>query len=301
MASIQELLSGGASLLAKGGISSPALDASLLLAEVLGISREKLYAAGPAPLDAARRRRFETYLRRRQAGESVAYILGRREFWGLDFAVGPGVLVPRPDTETLVERALAAVHSRFPNLSSFAQAPRALDLCTGSGAVAIAIKHSCPELEMWGTDLSKAALKIARRNAARLLSKTLPRGSPKPRGKIRFFRGDLFAALGHRTRRFSIITANAPYIPSKVISRLAPELQHEPRLALDGGGDGLDIIRRIIAEAPRYLEARGTLFMEADPSHMGTLRALLEAGGFTGIAVHRDLGGLDRVIEGRLP
>ncbi|MDR2072943.1 MAG: peptide chain release factor N(5)-glutamine methyltransferase [Spirochaetaceae bacterium] len=308
MPSIQELLSGGRALLAKGGISSPALDTSLLLADVLGLSREKLYAAGPVPLDTAQRRRFETYLRRRQAGEPVAYILGHREFWGLDFTVGPAVLVPRPDTETLVEKVLAAVNFRFSTHSSPGQTPTMLDLCTGSGAVAIAIKHSCPELEVWAADISEDALKIARYNAAKLLPGP-PRGGSFPLGpqkpadprKIRFIRGDLFAALGHRTRRFSLISANAPYVPSETISRLAPELRHEPRLALDGGRDGMDIIRRITAEAPRYLETRGTLFMEAGPSHMKALKALMEAEGFTRIAVHRDLGGLERVIEGSRP
>ncbi|MDR2210262.1 MAG: peptide chain release factor N(5)-glutamine methyltransferase [Spirochaetaceae bacterium] len=332
MASAQELLSRGISLLAKGGVNSPALDASLLLANVLNITREKLYSGALSSPDNEQCRRFEEQLRRRQEGESVAYILGRREFWGLDFTVSPAVLVPRPDTEILVETALSIIDSRLsgnsqvsrlsylpgnslssgfsrpsensqPSGNSPGDVPAVLDLCTGSGAVAIAIKYSRPEVEMWAADLSEGALDIARLNAERLLSQDPPRGSSKPApgdgGKIRFFRGDLFGALD-QGRRFYLITANAPYVPSEAISRLSPELQREPRLALDGGKDGLDCMGRIIADAPEYLEARGVLLMEGDPSQMGALTVLLKKRGFTDITVHRDLAGLDRVIEGRL-
>jgi release factor glutamine methyltransferase len=172
-----------------------------------------------------------------------------------------------------------------------------LDLCTGSGAVAIALKHECPGLEVWAADISEEALAIARGNAEKLLP-----------GSIRFLQGDLFGALENAPAKdkaegppFSFITANPPYIPSGEISALPPEVQHEPRLALDGGADGLSLIRRIIAEAPLWLEARGTLLLEADPGQAAAICGLMEARGFNSTAVFRDLAGVDRVFAGEVP
>jgi release factor glutamine methyltransferase len=167
-----------------------------------------------------------------------------------------------------------------------------LDLCTGSGAVAIALKHECPQLEVWATELSAEALAVARGNAEKLLP-----AQQGPDG-IHFLQGDLFAEC---RRRFAIITANPPYIPSKQIPTLAKEVRSEPHCALDGGEDGLDIIRRIIAEAPRYLEENGTLLLEADPSQMDRIGVLLQKEGFQNPEMYRDLAGQNRVIGGSLP
>jgi release factor glutamine methyltransferase len=281
---IPQALADGTSQFHAAGIESPGLDAALLLADILGLDRSRLYLAdGPLPdsVQAA----YTRALDRRMAGEPLAYILGRREFWGLDFAVGPGVLIPRPDTETLVEAVLLG--------AAWEDGGPLLDLCTGSGAVVIALKHECPGPELWATDISPAALRLARSNVARLL----------PGQFINFLEADLFSPRSPAPFLgvFSIITANPPYVPSEDISGLAPELGWEPRLALDGGRDGLDLIRRIVAEAPAHLVPGGALFMEADPRQMETIAGLLASGGFIGIQLYQDLPGKDRVITGSLP
>jgi release factor glutamine methyltransferase len=315
---ITETLGMGTKLLRSPGIDSPGLDASLLLAETLGISREQLILRGPEPLREPERRRFLRLIDRRIAGECTAYILGRREFRGLDFVVSPAVLVPRPDTETLVEAALgelgvvaagAAGISLHPQTSSH---PSLLDLCTGSGAVAIALKHECPETTVFASDLSPQALEIARLNAARLLG-TMPgpaaalalaeTGPQQPRQRdvsapaVTFVQSDLFARI---SRRFHLITANPPYVRTGDIEGLPQEVRGEPRLALDGGADGLDLIRAIIAGAPEHLFAGGVLLLEADPRQMPPIACLLEHQGFMDIQSYRDLSGAARVISGRL-
>ncbi|MDR3172958.1 MAG: peptide chain release factor N(5)-glutamine methyltransferase [Treponema sp.] len=286
-----------ARLLAEAGIDTPALDSSLLLAEVLGLDRTRLFLAYPGPLPEDAARRFEELLRRRLAGESAAYILGRKEFRGLEFTVSPAVLVPRPDTETLVEAALpflaspASAPSRIP-------APRipVLDLCTGSGAVAIALKHEAEDPEVWASDISPGALEIARHNAARLLAGKPP-GEPTAPGiaPINFVLSDLFEQI---PRRFSLITANPPYVKSAEIAGLSTEVRGEPRIALDGGADGLDLIRRLIAETPAHLYPGGALLLEADSRQMKTIRDELKKNGFAGIRTYRDLSGAERVIGG---
>jgi release factor glutamine methyltransferase len=298
---VQAAQARGTRLLAASGIGTPALDASLFLAEVLGLDRAGLILAYPNPLPDNAARRFEEMLRRRLAGECAAYILGRKEFRGLEFTVSPAVLVPRPDTETLVEAALSFLGSlpRPP-----APKPSLLDLCTGSGAVAIALKREAPNLDMWASDISPEALEIARRNAVRLLDDFLrPPRSPRPEENpdpaespaVTFVHSDLFDRI---PRRFSLITANPPYVKSAEIAGLSAEVRGEPRLALDGGADGLDLIRRIIAGAPEHLYTGGTLLLEAEPRLMEPTRAELEKHGFKGIQIYKDLSGAERVIGG---
>ena len=261
-----------------------ALDASLLLAEVLNTSRSSLIAADSRPLDEASLAAFRALVKRRLDGECVAYILGRKEFYGLDFQVTPAVLVPRPDTETLVEAALDVIKQLAPTN----QPLRVLDLCTGSGAIAIALKHTMPELEVWAADISAEALAVARANAARLL----------PPDSIHFCHSDLFSAL---SPPFHLIVSNPPYVPTAEIAGLDPEVRGEPLLALDGGSDGLDIIGRIISGAPQFLCSNGALLLEADPRQMERIAALLPLVGgplvgFTDIQIRRDLSGKERVI-----
>ena len=285
---VQEAQTQGVQRLAAAGLDTPALDASLLLAETLGFGRERLILAYPKPIHNGAWHHFEELLRRRLDGESVAYILGRKEFWGLEFTVSPAVLVPRPDTETLVEAALSFLASRPPSPTP----QTLLDLCTGSGAVAIALKHEAAKLEVWASDVSPEALEIARHNAARLLG--TGHGAPSP---IRLIQSDLFDQI---PRRFSLITANPPYVKSAEIAGLPAEVKGEPRLALDGGADGLDLIRRIIAGAPVHLYAGGALLLEAEPRQMGLIQAELEKHGFLGIQLYKDLSGGERVIGGYL-
>jgi release factor glutamine methyltransferase len=282
---VKEALAEGRNRLAQTG--SAALDAGLLLSRILGVGREKLYLDS-AELSPADLSRFREYVERRLSGECTGYIIGRREFYGLDFCVNPAVLVPRPDTETLVEAALeelSALHSSLhSSLSSV------LDLCTGSGAVAVVLKHERPELDLRAVDISAKALETAEANAERLLA---------GRGTIRFLQGDLYAPLPEDSPKFALITANPPYVPSAEIAKLAKEVQNEPRIALDGGEDGLDILRRIIEGAPTRLAPGGALLLEADPSQMEKIAPLLEKYGFGDIRIRKDLAGRGRVIAGR--
>ncbi|MDR2159442.1 MAG: peptide chain release factor N(5)-glutamine methyltransferase [Treponema sp.] len=306
---VRETLAGGTARLREGNIEGPARDAALLLAGVLRTDRAGIIAAGQENVTENTRARFTELLERRLAGECVAYLLGKKEFRGLDFAVNAAVLVPRPDTETLVEAALEALGS-----SSLSPPLPFLDLCTGSGAVAVALKHEAPFLEVWASDISAEALEVAAANAARLLAgpglpaSGLPQASVPPQDRaalspsppIRFLCGDLFAPFSPALR-FAYITANPPYVPAGEIDGLAPEVRREPRLALDGGAEGLDILGRIIAEAPDHLRPGGTLLLEADPRQMTMLRSLLETEGYHDIKIFRDLPGAERVIGGVHP
>jgi len=276
-------------VLAEASAVISSLDASLLLASVLHVNRSSLIAAGGEPLGEASLSAFRALIQRRLDGECVAYIVGRKEFYGLDFVVSPAVLVPRPDTETLVEAALDFCRE-------WGKTVRVLDLGTGSGAIAIALKHTIPELEVWATDISAEALAIAQANAARLL----------PPNSIHFYQGDLYKALPYSLIRqcrtptpYSLHISNAPYIPTAEIAGLAPEVQREPLIALDGGSDGLGIIGRIISGAPQFLCPGGALMLEADPRQMERIVALLRQTGFTDIHTRRDLSGNERVITAK--
>jgi len=309
---IREALAEGSASLTAAGIETPGLDSSLLLAEILNTSRSSLIAAGNDDISNALVATFRQLIKRRQSGECAAYILGRKEFYGLEFLVNPSVLVPRPDTETLVEAALKVIGSegtisneqgamskehRITNKAVVSkQSFCVLDLCTGSGAIAIALKHTMPELEVWATDISAEALETAKTNAARLL----------PPNSIRFFQGDLYDALPSLSSSFFplpsslffLIVSNPPYIPSAEISSLSPEVRMEPALALDGGDDGLDVIRKIVSRAPEFLRKGGCLLLEADPRQMAAIASMYKEAGFSDIQTHADLSGRERVISG---
>jgi release factor glutamine methyltransferase len=309
---IRDALNQGAAKLRAAGIASPGLDASLLLGFILKTNKERLILIDHDPLDEEAAAEYALLLERRLAGESIAYIRGQREFRGLDFKVTPDVLVPRPDTETLVEAALAVLDApnRRPSAKSpavsagptvSAESAAVLDLCTGSGAVAIALKHERPDLSLWASDISPQALAIARENATRLLDGRLLDGLPQsPSDAICFLEGDLFAPLlacsQDQRPRFALITANPPYIASAAIPNLAPEVRGEPWLALDGGEDGLDLIRRIVEDAPDFLIPGGVLLMEADPRQMTAITLILKKKGYRSIQAYGDLSGRDRVI-----
>ena len=278
----REALAEGGAALAAAGIASHSLDAALLLAEVLGTNRSSLIAATDS-IEEKSLIAFRGLIKRRLAGECVAYIAGRKEFYGLEFLVDPSVLVPRPETETLVEVAMEARGAGL----------RVLDLCTGSGAVAVALKHAVPELEVWATDISAEALHVATTNAARLL----------PPESIHFCQGDLFAALPDPQSPvpYSLIISNPPYVPTADIASLSPEVRAEPILALDGGEDGLGVIKRIVTGAPGFLCSGGVLLLEADPRQMQSIASLLAVNGFVDIRTYADLSGGERVIRGRKP
>ncbi len=278
-------------------IETPSLDAQLLLCACLNISRSALLAAGTEPIAENALAAFRSFINRRKSGECVAYILGKKEFYGLEFLVNPSVLVPRPDTEILVEAAITISNEQLEKSNV-----RVLDLCTGSGAVAVSLKHEKPALEVSAADISGEALETAKKNAARLLGEN----------KIDFYLGDLYAALPAVSkspalgcgavihRPFSMIVTNPPYVPTDEIKSLRAEVQNEPHLALDGGETGLEIIERIIDGAPDYLQKGGFLLMEADPRQMKKIAFLLENRGFCGIIIYKDLSGRMRVIGGVL-
>jgi release factor glutamine methyltransferase len=268
----------------KAHIDSPDLDAALLLAEALHLSREGLITRGEEHITEDERKKFLELLERRMGGECVAYVLGKKEFRSLEFFVNKSVLVPRPDTELLVEAVLEK--GELWNKTG-AGAIRVLDLCTGSGAIAVSLKNEMPSLEVWAADISAEALETAKANAER------------HKISISFYQGHLFEALPSE-QTFHIIVSNPPYIPSAEIASLPPEVQREPRLALDGGKDGLGIIREIIARAPYYLEQGGILLLEAAPEQMKSIFQALEKNRFINIKTYRDLSRQERVIEGSM-
>lgn len=269
------------------GLHNPRLDAEVLAAHALATTRVQLYVQFDRPLTPAELATLRELVKRRQGGESVAYIVGKKEFFGLEMAVDARVLVPRPDTETLVDEALA----RLPKPAADAEVtapPRIVDVGTGSGAVAIALCKNRPGAAMFATDVSPDALAVARENAAR-------HGCA-----ITFVEGDLdapLAALGP----FHVIAANLPYIATGDLGGLPPEVKAEPALALDGGPDGLDLVRRLVAAAPSLLVPGGALVLEIGAGQAPATAALLQAAGFVDIRQRRDLGEIERVVSGQKP
>ncbi len=265
-------------------MESPRLEAEVLLAHVLGSDRIRLILDADRPLEAAELSKYREAIKRRRAGEPVAYLVGMREFYGLELRVDARVLIPRPDTEVLVEVALEVTRSR--NLGG-----RALDLCTGSGCVAIAFAKNRPTWQVTGTDLSADAVDVARANALRLGAVW----------GVRFAQGDLFDAVGPE-ERFELITANPPYIPASDIPGLQPDIRDfEPHLALDGGSDGLRLLPAIARGAVERLTPGGTLAVEIGAGQSDDVAALFERTGLIDVQRHRDLGGHERVVSAKRP
>jgi len=260
---------------------SPALDAELLLARALGRDRSWLIAHRDDTPRAGARARADAWLARRAAGEPLAYITGTREFWSLEFEVTPAVLIPRPDTETLVERALELIPRDDDGC-------RVLDLGTGSGAIAVAIASERPAAVVTATDASVEALAVARRNAARLVP-----------GRIRFVESDWFAALGDE--RYDLIVSNPPYVEEQDPALADTAIAFEPRRALAAGADGLGDIQRIAAGLPAHLTPGGRALIEHGAMQAAGVAGILRAEGLEVVACRRDLAGADRVTEARLP
>jgi release factor glutamine methyltransferase len=261
---------------------SARLDAELLLCEALGFDRIKLIVEAERPLAEAELGRYRALIKRRRNGEPIAYILGRREFFALPFRVDRRVLIPRPDTEVLVETALNG--SRARHLYG-----RMLDLCTGSGCVAVAFAKERPTWRVTALDLSPDAADLARENARRA----------GVAHHVSVLEGDLFAPLPIAAQ-FELITANPPYIPSGDIAGLDVDVRDfEPRLALDGGADGLAIIGRLLREASPYLTPGGLLALEVGFDQAPAVAALFQEAGFVEVSRAKDLAGIERVVSGR--
>ena len=262
-----------------GADGTPALDSRLLIAAVLGIEPNRLSLFDYRTVTREERRRIEDFLDRRIAGEPVARIVGMREFYGLPIGLSPATLVPRPDTEILVDAVLAW----FDRHGGRERVLRVVDLGTGSGAIPIALASALPDVAVLAVDLSGEALVTARDNAERL-------GVGE---RCLFVRGDWTAAVAAA----DVIVSNPPYIKSDTIAGLSAEVRdHDPRLALDGGADGLDAYRAIVADLERVLAPGGAVFLEVGYDQAESVAALLAEAGFT-TAFHRDLAGWNRVVE----
>ncbi len=267
--------------------ASPALDASLILAWSIGVTRSALLSDLRPELDAASEEKYRAGLACRLRGSPVAYVTGIKEFWGRDFLVDGSVLVPRPDTELLVELALAEGDTAGRRLG---RPPLVHECCTGSGAVIVSLALDRPNWTLSAGDISPAALAVARANARRLLP------ASRPGGGLAFVEQDLLAGT---SGPFDLILANPPYVESMLARELAASWG-EPLLALDGGSDGLELLRRLIPAAARALAPGGCLMVEADPTHAARLRDMFNCEGFVGIGTARDLAGLGRVTGGKL-
>jgi release factor glutamine methyltransferase len=284
-------------------LPTPRLDAEILVAHALALPRVQLYVQFDRPLTASELADIRALIKRRQAGESVAYLVGKKEFWGIDFAVDARVLVPRPDTETLIEEArerlTAAVRVGGAGLSPaepvagglgnpprVPEVHRIVDIGTGSGAIALTLAKLFPAAAVVASDVSPAALEVARGNAERLGL------------AVTFVEGELDAPLGPHAP-FSLIAANLPYIPTAEMATLPAEVKSEPALALDGGADGLALVRRLVAAAPALLAPGGALVLEIGAGQAAATAELLRDAGFGDVRARRDLGGIDRVVSGR--
>jgi release factor glutamine methyltransferase len=271
-----ELLKTGAKYLEARGISDARAEADLLLAFVLGTTRDKLYLESDRAVTPEACKHYQDFLCRRGDREPLAYLFKTREFMGLEFYVDPNVLIPRPETELLAEKALAILKN-----SRTAGTLHVLDLCTGSGALAIAIACYTPDVKVWAVDISQAALGVAKKNARR------------NKAEIAFRLGDLFEpAAGEK---FDLIVSNPPYVSEAEYDSCSPEVKREPPTALLGGKDGLDFYRRIAREVGNFLVPQGTLLLEIGCRQGSVVAALLAASGFK-TDILPDYAGLDRIV-----
>ncbi len=270
---VRDALDGAVTAIGAAGCETPRLDAELLLAHALGVSRERLFVDAELSVAGPAVRTFQDYVRRRSVlREPVAYILGRRHFRRLELAVDPRALIPRPETELLVEVALSLPEDR-----------RVLDIGTGSGAVALALKDERPDLQVTGSDLSADALALARANGERLGL------------DVRWLTADLLEGVPDE---FDAILSNPPYVPDGDRAMLAPEiLRHEPASALFAGEDGLDAIRPLLGQAAARSSVR-LLALEVGAGQAAVVGELMRAAGFPSVRAERDLAGIERVVVG---
>lgn len=269
------------------GIERARLDAEVMLADLLGMERVGLYLNFDRPLQKDELAAFRERVRRRAAREPVAYIVGRREFYGLDLAVDPRVLVPRPETELLVDLALARLKSRSAEAPHGGEGECLVDLGTGSGAIALALAHERLEARVWALDKSMEALEVARANALRLGLEA----------RIAFHQGDLLAPLAGLGKTFDLIAANLPYVPRPAFADMPLDVKaFEPRRALDGGEDGLGLIRPAIHQALPLLSPGGAFILEIWPSQAEAVLTQARDEGYGPAGVHQDLAGHDRAV-----
>jgi release factor glutamine methyltransferase len=279
---IGAILNWTASYLADKGVSAPRLDAEILLSHCLKVDRLYLYLNLERPLGLDERAQFRALLRRRAAREPVALITGKKEFWSISFRIKPGVLIPRPETEILVEAVLQEIKDN--------PAPSLLEIGAGSGAVSVAVAKDNPRAEIIATDIEPTVLKTARSNAQ----------DAGVDASVQFVAMDLFDAI-RQGLGFDVIYSNPPYIPTDTIPTLEPEVRDfEPVRALDGGPDGLDVIQRLATQAIDFINRPGSLALEFGDGQEEDVRDIFTTSGFREIQIFRDLAGRARVIRGRI-
>ena len=278
----RELLRAAARELEAAGVPDPAYDAGQLLAKVTGMPALEL-RAGFAEISAEQEASFRALMDRRKAREPLQYLLGDTVFLGRSFQVRPGVLIPRPETEMLAESAIRWVRERSLRVPH----PEVLDLCCGSGCIGISVQLQCPQIRCTMTDLSPEALAVTRENAERL------------QAACEILSGDLFEAAAGRT--FDLILSNPPYIPGAECDALQAEVMREPRMALDGGADGLGFYRRIAAEAPGHLKPGGCLMLEIGYGEREAVETLLRQGGAVSVRTEKDFSGIPRMTASTYP
>lgn len=283
------------------GVENPRLDSEVLLSNLLNLDRVGLYLNFDRPLTREELASFREMVKRRGAREPLQYITGCQEFWSLDFKVTPDVLIPRSETEMLVEEALKAVRreplavsGEKPDIRLTAHSSRLtiLDLCTGSGCIAISLAKELKDAVVYAIDDSEAALTIATENAKR----------HGVQDRVFFLHGDLYGALTSHVSRptsFALIVSNPPYIKSGDIPNIQPEVRdYEPRIAVDGGPDGLDFYRRIVAGASDYLSPEGWLMLEIGEGQASAVSEMIgKTGFFDPISAVKDLAGIERVVK----
>lgn len=272
----QQLYAFGKEALREAGVPESDLDARLLLEHACGITRSDLYAHGDVRADKQREATFLELIQKRAKRIPLQHLTGTQDFMGLSFQVNENVLIPRQDTEILVEEVMRDLHG----------GSAILDLCTGSGCILISLLNYSNDCHGVGVDLSAAALNVARENAGRLI----------PDKDYVFLESDLFEKV---EGKFDVLTSNPPYIPSKVVDELMPEVrEHEPRMALDGMEDGLHFYRRILRECPPYLNGGANVFFEIGHDQGKAVSDLMKEAGFMEVQVIKDYAGLDRVACG---
>ncbi|HAD54837.1 MAG TPA: peptide chain release factor N(5)-glutamine methyltransferase [Lachnospiraceae bacterium] len=269
----------GCHILNEAGIEESTLDARLLLEAVCGTDRNDLLAHGEQPVMSQAEEKYLNWIRQRAEHIPLQQLTGEQDFMGLTFSVNEHVLIPRQDTEILVEEVLKELHDRM----------RILDMCTGSGCILLSLLHYSNDCEGLGVDLSAEALEVAERNVLKVLT-------PEKAEHAHFLQSDLFEKV---EGKFEIIVSNPPYIASAEVEKLMPEVRdHEPRMALDGTEDGLHFYRRIIKEAGKHLVNSGMLFFEIGYDQGQAVSELMRTGGYREVQVVQDYAGLDRVVLG---
>lgn len=280
---VREALNMGQKQLYEAGIANPALDSQLILSHVLGTNRLNLLVYDKVNLTKQQQECYGILLSQRCQFVPIAYIIGRKEFYGLNFYIKTGVLIPRPETEFVVEETLKAAGTiSYPVIA---------DLCCGSGAISVAIAVNNNKAKIYAIEISDIACEVARFNI----------NAHDVKDRVSLFKGDLWTPLEERKiRELDIIVSNPPYIPSQELKNLPKDVKNEPRLALDGGSDGLEFYHRIVSRAPEFLKPGGRIIFEIGWNQASDVKSILEKSGFKQIKVRKDYAGFDRIITGVL-